>query len=304
MTAADTATEIVADVAEEVADQAQHVADVSRGASGRGTGLAMGAFLIGAGIGGGVAYVFAKRQLELKYAKIADDEIAEMREHYHEKALALEAEAAKGDLEDIVAERGYTTEAGDERPPMAVAPPTKVVEAAAEATEAIKEERTKPAPVVPVEAAPQAEVKTRNVFEDADEHAAITTSWDQQAELRRRSPDHPYVIHYDERDEFEGYSEMTLTYYEADDVLCNERDEIVTPEERDRLVGEKNLERFGHGSNDPSIVYVRNDSLELMMEVVKSPNSYAEEVHGLKHTSYGGNLERMRAREREELDDD
>jgi hypothetical protein len=64
------------------------------------------------------------------------------------------------------------------------------------------------------------------------------------------------------------------------------------------------LDRFGHGSNDPSIVYIRNDTLEIIYEVVKSPHYYAEEVHGFKHEDlYRGNLERMRARERDDNED-
>jgi hypothetical protein len=99
----------------------------------------------------------------------------------------------------------------------------------------------------------------------------------------------------------EGYDHVTLTYYEVDDVLCNERDEIVDPDrDRENLVGERNLNLFGHGSNDASIVYIRNDKLEIVFEVVKSPNSFAEEVHGFRHEDWDrGNVERMRARERD-----
>jgi hypothetical protein len=69
------------------------------------------------------------------------------------------------------------------------------------------------------------------------------------------------------------------------------------------LIGEKNLSRFGHGSQDPSVVYVRNDQLELVYEVVRSPQSYSEEVHGIKHESFEmGNLQRMRKRERDDAE--
>jgi hypothetical protein len=138
---------------------------------------------------------------------------------------------------------------------------------------------------------------TRNVFREAK----VEDTWDYQEELKRRSPDIPYVIHYDERYELEDYDHVTLTYYEGDDVLCNERDEIVDPDRRDEMVGDSNLNLFGHGSNDASIVYVRNDKLELIFEVVRSPNHFAEEVHGITHEAYDrGNLERMRIRERDD----
>jgi len=236
---------------------------------------------IGTAVGATAAWAIAYRKAETKYSKIADDEIAEMRDHYREKATALEAEAAKRPVEEIVRERGYSSSNADTTaPPMAVQPPAAVRES--------EDEDSEP------------EVQNRNVFEEA----RVEYEWDYHEERRRRSPDIPYVIHYDELHEIEAYSEVSLTYYEGDDVLCNERDEIVDPDERNDLVGEKNLERFGHGSNDASIVYVRNDKLQIVYEVVKSPNSYAEEVHGFNHdANYRGNLERMRARERDETED-
>lgn len=287
MTATDKTTEMVADVAEEVSDQALHLAEASREASGRGLGLAFGAFLVGAGVGGGFAYIFTKRRLETKYSQLADAEIAEMREHYQAKARAMESEAAKRPVEDIVKERGYSSPAAEPvSPPMAVQPPAPLVE----------EEKQSETP----------EPEVRNIFKERDAQEAevppVEHEWNYHEELRRRSPDEPYVIHYDERDEMD-YQVVTLTYYDGDDVMCDERDTVIDEEERNRLVGESNLNRFGHGSNDPSVVYVRNDKLELVYEVVKSPNNYAEEVHGFSHDSYSRNLERMRTRERDDAEE-
>ena len=284
--ATEKAIDIAADVVGEVAQQAEVTEKAIRSLSRVKVAYATLGAAAGVAIGGLAAFRVAYVRAETKYSQIADEEIAEMRRHYQEKALAREAEISKVDLEEIVTERGYAVT--DEAPPMAVAPPEKVVEAAKE------DEPTKEKPKV-VE-----QVIVNNVFE---QHR-VEDEWDYHEERRRRSPDYPYVIHYDERNEFEGYSDVTLTYYEADDVLCNERDEIIGPENRDEMVGEKNLEKFGHGSHDPLIVYIRNDPMELEIEVVKSPNSYAEEVHGLAHdTNYRRNLERMRARERDQLDD-
>lgn len=267
-----TATNAVADVAEEVAEQSLNVADASR----RVSRFTVGAFFLGSGIGSGIGYLLARRTLETKYSQIADEEIAEMREHYQAKAVAAEATAAKSSAEEIVKERGYSSPEAETsvRPPMAVPPPSAVVEAGDE----------------------DEEPEVSNVFVEA----RANHEWDQRKEQRLRSPDAPYVIHYDERHELEDYQEVSLTYYEADDVLCNERDEIIDPADRDGLIGEKNLERFGHGSNEANLVYIRNDKLEILYEVVKSSNSYAEEVHGFSHTYDRGNLERMRARERDE----
>jgi len=278
MTATDETAELVDDVVE----------SVEEATGGRGLGLAFGAFLVGVGIGGGVAYLLATRRLETKYQKLADEEIAGMREHYQEKARALESQARKRPVEELVQEKGYVSpDAKTTSPPMAVQPPSDVV---ASEDERAGEPDKEPEPEV------------RNIFRDRHpEPEPVEHEWDLQAELRKRSPDIPYVIHIDERDEMEGYEVVTVTYYDGDDVMCNDRDDIIDHDDRERLIGEKNLMRFGHGSEDPSIVYVRNDKLEMIYEVVRSPNSYAEEVQGFRHDSgYAGNVERMRSRERDE----
>lgn len=234
---------------------------------------------------------------ERKYSQIADDEIAEMREHYQAKGRALEADKGKGDLESIVKERGYSPPQPEESvsPPMAVQPPSSVI---------VEESKPNPPPDDSAMAETDVEgpngVKVRNIFRDRQETPSLPT-WDEHAERRRRSSDRPYVIHRDERHEMEGYSEVSLTYYAKDDVLCDETDEIMDPARRDDAVGEANLDRFGHGSGEPEIVYIRNDNLEIMYEIVRSPNSYAEEVHGFQHESWArDNLEKMRSRERYE----
>jgi hypothetical protein len=275
----------VDEVTEEVVDQALSFAEASPDGD-RHLGLAFGAFVVGAGLGGVLGYFLTRHKLETKYNEIAEAEIAEMRQHYQDKATALENTVAKPQLDALVREQGYTAE-----PPMAVTPPTEVVEAAKEAVEEA------------------AEPKKENVFEKPPVTEAevgmplVEDEWDYKKELARRSPVRPYVIHRDERDEYEAYDTVTYTYYDEDDVLCNERDEVIGKEDRDRLIGEANLEKFGHGSGDASIVYIRNDREETQMEVVRSPNSYAEEVHGLQHSESLARRHR-RGRGRPSLDDD
>jgi hypothetical protein len=275
--------------------------------SGRVTALTFGAFLVGAGVGGSLAYVFTKRRLELKYRKIADDEIAEMREHYQAKTRALENNAQKNDLESIVAEKGYSSPS--EGPPMAVQPPESVV--IEEEDDSSVDEDNIPSPDVeeesPIRSTFNPTEADRREFQEQMEKLKEPSppyedKWDYHEELKTRSPDIPYVIHIDESNEMEGYQQVTLTYYDSDDVLCNERDEIVDHgAERDRLVGERNLNLFGHGSGQPDVVYIRNDRLEIVFEVCRSEGSFSEEVHGIRHENWDrGNLERMRVRERDD----
>jgi hypothetical protein len=292
MSATDKVTEVVtettADAAAEVARQAEAMEHFIRSMNQTKVKYGLLGYALGTAIGAFTAFTIAYRRAETKYSKIADTEISEMRQHYQAKILAAESQAQKlSPVKDIVSERGYAAPSV-EGPPMAVQPPTGVGEIDDDSEMGADENTPDIEKFAP---------HTRNVFDDAPQ---VDHEWDYHEERRKRSPDIPYVIHYDERHEID-YQEVTLTYYSGDDVLCNEQDEVIDPDNRDNLVGDKNLDRFGHGSNDPSIVYIRNDRLELVYELVLSPNSYAEEVHGFSHEGYHrGNLERMRARERDE----
>jgi hypothetical protein len=251
-------------------------------------GLVLGGLVVGAGLGGALGFYLTRLKLETKYIKIAEDEIDGMRKHYRDKETALENTAAKPKLEELVREQGYSAT----EPPMAVTPPSSVVNAARDTTE---------------DPRPEPQVREENVFDKPQvtpEEVGmpiVDNNWDYRKESARRSQHRPYVIHRDEKDENDEYDTVTYTYYETDDVLCNERDDVIGKDERDSLIGEANLNRFGHGSGDASTVYIRNDKLEMQMEVVRSPNSFAEEVHGFQHSE---SIARRHRRERRTPEDE
>lgn len=260
-----------ADVAAEISQQAEGAEKVIRSLNKIKLAYAGMGIAIGATVGSLISFHIAYRRAETKFSQIAADDIAAMQKHYNEKVLAFESTSSKGDLDEIVRERGYSSEQTE--PPMAVTPPSAVVDAAREAEEEHEDDAV-PEEDILVEDTPLHEV--RNVFREAE----VDDTWDWHEERRKRSPLKPYIVHVDERDAQTAYDSVTYTYYEADDVLSNERDEVIAEGERDKLIGEAHLEKFGHGSGDASIVYIRNDHLEMDFEVVRSPNSYAEEVHG------------------------
>lgn len=264
---AEAATEIVAEVADEVAEQATHVADISRGLAGRDLGLVLGGLIVGAAASAVATYILTRRKLEDEYSKRAADEVAEVVEHYNNKIAAHENTVERPELEEIIRERGY--DPGNTQPPMAVEAPAAVVDA-------VRDDENPEDEAVLVD---DPEPVARNVFEDNPPPQDI---WDWHKERAKRSPLEPYVIHVDEREGEGVYSSVTYTYYAGDDVVCNERDEILDVSDRERILGETNLDRFGHGSNDSNVVYIRNDQLEMDIEVVKSPNSYEQEVAGFE----------------------
>lgn len=111
----------------------------------------------------------------------------------------------------------------------------------------------------------------QNVFAKPD------GDWDYEAELSTRNPLNPYILH---RDEFMGnemdYRQETMTYYAGDNVMVDPQDNPIYnyPD----LMGELH---FGHGSNDPNVVYIRNEGIHMEWEVLLSTGTYAYEVMGL-----------------------
>ena len=138
-----------------------------------------------------------------------------------------------------------------------------------------------------------------NAFEQDDPQPEPEDPWNQIVEQQNRGPVHPYIIHKDEHmandDEFE---QVTLTYFAGDDVLSDERDTVIA--EPDVIVGLDNLQKFGFGSNDPNVVYIRNPRLEVDYEVIRSEGSFAQEVHGFQ----GDDLQHSERRRRRVRFDD
>lgn len=119
---------------------------------------------------------------------------------------------------------------------------------------------------------PSEEINMVNVFTNED------SDWDYELELANRDPELPYIIHRDEFYENEAddiYDRSSLIYYKGDDILCD--DNYVPIYEYLKLTG--NL-RFGHGSNDPSIVYIRNEPMKAQYEVILDHGYFGVEILG------------------------
>ena len=100
--------------------------------------------------------------------------------------------------------------------------------------------------------------------------------WDYEVEVPLRTPDKPYIIHRDEYfDQERDCSQSSLMYYAGDHILCDDHDTPVYDPEK--VVG---LVRFGHGSKDPNVCYVRNETLDAEYEILQDPGYYQIEVLG------------------------
>lgn len=274
--------EIVAEAAEQVASEALGVAAVSRALSPRDLSIGL---VIGLAIGGGVAYLLTRKRMETKYEKIAEEEIDAMREHFRSRLVAREEKPELGSgpkLADKAEELGYASPTGP-KPTPPEADPTAV-------------EPKPPVPLPPRPTGPNRIHEELEAAQDRDPLQEGDGDWNWDEEKSQRQHRIPYVIHVEERGEAD-FDQISYTYYEADDVLCEETSgQIVQP--RDEIVGDHNLGRFGHGSRDPNVVYLRNDHLGLEIELIRNPGSYTEEVRGIQHSD--GGIERLRRRRPED----
>lgn len=107
--------------------------------------------------------------------------------------------------------------------------------------------------------------------------------WNLEVEQSKRNPEEPYVISFEEFNENStDWEQNNLVYYEGDDVLADERDNPIP--EIEATVGYDNLNRFGHGSQDPKVVYIRNERTEALFEVIKNEGKFADQVAGFRHS--------------------
>lgn len=126
--------------------------------------------------------------------------------------------------------------------------------------------------IVIEEEIPEITYENRNVFSDGE-----LSHWDYESELLYRGDGQPYIIHYDEFMNNEtNYPQETLTYYQEDDIVADQQDSPIY--NYASLMGEL---RFGHGSNDPNVVYIRNDQIHMEWEILLHHGSFSYEVAGI-----------------------
>lgn len=123
-----------------------------------------------------------------------------------------------------------------------------------------------------VEESPEPEIV--NVFENPD------SEWDYDLETESRTETAPFILHRDEYWANElDFDQVTLTYYVGDDILVDSGDSPIY--NYAMVVGEL---RFGHGSGDKNVLYVRNHELKSEYEILRDSGSYSVEVLGLDDT--------------------
>lgn len=90
----------------------------------------------------------------------------------------------------------------------------------------------------------------------------------------------PYVISQDSMFNDEpDWEKPTLSYYKGDNVLIDERGQVLDDTHRMRYVGERHLQMFGVLSEDENIVYVRSPQISSDFEIILEPGNYKDSMY-------------------------
>lgn len=127
----------------------------------------------------------------------------------------------------------------------------------------------------------EADMDAREAFDQTE----LESLRDQEEYLKyegistRYTGDRPYVISDEQfNEENDHFDKISLTYYEDDCTLADEGDEMIT--DVDNTVGRENLDKFGELSDDPEVVYVRNEKIAVDYEIIRLSKSYSDTVMG------------------------
>jgi len=237
------------------------------------------------GFGAAVGYVVAEKRLETKYTKIAEQEIEDAKKFY----ATLYKNDENADPTLLAQAKGYSPALSEEQSDMdLLAEAQEEVKEATKVLEDLHYKLPEPTDYTKVQLVDESTTKVaetqiieRNIF---DEAAASGDHFNYGEEMIHRSPDRPYIISHDEfMESDQDFEQVSLTYYESDETLVDSADDVVPDIES--TVGDDNLSKFGHGSKDENIVYIRNERLEIDFEVARSLGKYSEEVLGfLEHS--------------------
>lgn len=271
------------DVVEEVVDKAidgvnavDHASHVAAVATKRGLRtlkspksviimLGVSGVVVGASLGVG-AYFLLKKRLEKQYEAQLEREIEEVRASY-KRRFKREQQFATPEAAAEAVKLYSEGEKSARRNPLASVRDTDVI-------------RGKGGEPGYIEDAEEVEVE-ENVFLNGK--AINPFEWNQEVEESKRDTESPYVISFEEYNEnANDWEQGGLTYYEGDDVLADEADNPIP--EIEATVGYDNLNRFGQGSGDKNVVYIRNERIQSDFEIIHSPSKFVEHVTGLQHS--------------------
>jgi hypothetical protein len=284
-----TAVDATVDVVENVVDAVETVETIVK----NNPKVIVGVAVVSVAVGAGATYFIARKGFETKYAKLAEEEIEQAKLYYKEKSkngdwadqstLEAQYKAATEDEDAPSAEEAMLNDEDDESLRAAV---DHLQRKHGYTNYGNVDVQQAPDEVVDVKVS-----ISKNVFESHE--PTDEDDYDLDLELTKKAGREPWIIEQERFLENEdGYSQITLTYYQGDMVLAETPSDKVV-DNFVRIIGRDNL-YFGRGSKDPNIVYIRNDTMGTDFEVVRSNGTYAEEVLGVVESDEARSRRRFR----------
>jgi hypothetical protein len=235
--------------------------------------LIAGVALVAASAGAAGGYYWAKKRLTTKFDAIMENEIHEAKEFYAAQYKAEEYETPEKAVEKLIPKEERKKSKSEKEAANALVN--------YQGHSVLAEQSVTEIELTPTEQGVDAEIITSNIFVNGQ--PLDEGDYDETDEEALKSMGKPYVITEDSFGENEdGYEQIQVTWYAKDQILADDRDQVI--DDADGLVGEINMTKFGQGSGDKHIVFIRNDEKELEIEVARSKGSYAEEVAGFRHS--------------------
>lgn len=225
---------------------------------------------------GFATFLATKKHLDKVYSERVQDEVADIKAHYQKiidrDKASMRNEAQKEVMGQLLDQLGYSSEEELEK---------EIKE--------LESDEPEEAPVLKnvfdtIQLTP--EELENGVGIDPEDEDDVEEGYAYPRGEIVKEPDYPFTITREEYFEDEAdYDKITITYYESDDILADDRDEPI--DDIEGAIGPDALESFGHISEDPNICYVRNRSREADFEIIKNEGSYSVIVHGMDPEDLG-----------------
>lgn len=234
-------------------------------------------------VGGVITYATVNKKLVRRYEDWANEQITEVKARYAQ----LNSDNKQTFLE------------------MAANPPQEVLDAVEKGKKLMQELGYKD----DGKDSPHESARTLSIFDqgvEVDENGEPVDNSDEDEEEDdhdgyERLDGQPYLISEEEYFENEPeYQLDTLTYYEMDDTLCDENNEMI--DRVDETVGARHLHMFKKNGTLKTSLYIRNDDHDTLYEVILVEQSYAATILGMEEEELG--LKEPKRRPKKMRDDD
>ena len=100
-----------------------------------------------------------------------------------------------------------------------------------------------------------------------------------ELEVPYDGPEIEVISWEDFNEHYEHHDKLTISYYDGDDILADENDDVMEVDQR-AFIGDEALHNFGGMSGDKDVVYVRNHPYTIDYEVVRVHSKYSEVILG------------------------